>query len=327
MSGVPAHVTRGQRCDQALGRLLAAAHQDLAIAVQDRLSARGGAPELRDPDLTIGRMLATAHRALGASVLQRLAHQSDPEREQSPIEYLGALPPHGHPLADRLAPVRIKYRGDALRAAQSYGLRDLMPALAGARRITETVISLLEFDEAGTKVHSSVRKLAHLLDQARHLTERPPTDTAADPPASDYLRAVEESLQTHAVPLQRAVHGARELLREELVPMLAEFHSDMDSEMVTRDLADDIEQAWSRAHDLSRAVAIVQTVSNDFVGDDLRQAKLEGTLLAGVRWNASTVWPEEWEPLIRRASTPLEEEPGVLVISAEPSNTMVSADP
>ncbi|MEW2069717.1 hypothetical protein [Streptomyces sp. NPDC007346] len=325
MSGDPAHVTRGWRCDRALDELLAASNQALALAVQDRLSAQGGAPELRDPDVTLGRMLATAHRGLGASVFRRLTHLGSPEREQSSTEYLGPFPPHGHPLADRLAPVRIKYRSDALQAAQSYGLEELMPALAGARSITETVISLLEFEEADTQVHASVQQLGHLLEQAGRLTERPPTDTAA-PPSSDYLVAVEESLQTHAAPLQRAVHDARQLLREELVPMFAAFDSNMDAEMVTRDLADDIEQAWSKAHDLSRAVAMVQKVSNDFVGEDLRQARLEGTFLTGVRWNASTTWPEEWEPLIRRASTPLEAEPGVLVIAAEPSNTMVSAD-
>jgi hypothetical protein len=70
----------------------------------------------------------------------------------------------------------------------------------------------------------------------------------------------------------------------------------------------------------------VQAVSNDFVGENLRQANLEGTPLAGVRWNASTNWPEEWEPLIRRASMPAEEEPGVLIIAAEPCATRVSAE-
>ncbi|MFB7359449.1 hypothetical protein [Streptomyces gardneri] len=133
-------------------------------------------------------------------------------------------------------------------------------------------------------------------------------------------------MEIHAQPLLRALHTAHQHLREELVPMLFETHSAIDSEMVTRDLADDLEQAWAKANDLSRAIAILQTVSSDFVGEDLRQAKLEGTLLAGVRWNATTTWPEEWEPLIRRASMPAEKEPGVLVIAAEPSNTKVPAD-
>lgn len=73
-------------------------------------------------------------------------------------------------------------------------------------------------------------------------------------------------------------------------------------------------------------MSIVQTASNDFTGDDLRQARLEGALLTGVRWNASTTWPEEWEPRIRRASTPAGEEPGVLAIAAEPCNATVSVE-
>ncbi|MFE5793702.1 hypothetical protein ACFQ8C_14165 [Streptomyces sp. NPDC056503] len=172
-------------------------------------------------------------------------------------------------------------------------------------------------------MHASVHRLESLLEQAGHLTgNTPPAGT----PASDYLRAVRESLEIHAAPLLRAVHNARRLLREELAPMLADPSGATDPEMVTRDLADDLDQAWVKAQDLSRAVSIVRTVSNDFTGDDLRQARLEGAVLAGVRWNASTAWPEAWEPRIRRASTPTDEEPGVLVIAAEPCNAAVSAE-
>ncbi|MDQ0798080.1 hypothetical protein [Streptomyces sp. B1I3] len=324
MSSDPARTAHGQCSDETLDALLKTAHKRLVIAVHDRLSAQGGVPDLHDPDLALSRTLSAVHRALGTCVSQRLAHQAAPDGEEVFTEHLeGSLQP-GHPLADRLAPVRIKYRGHALQTAQSYGLKDLMPALAGARRIAENVISLLEFEDALTQVCVSVQQLERLLEQAGHLTERRPASTA--PPTPDYLRAVEESLQVHAQPLLRAVHNAQHLLQEELVPMLADPDSVMNSEMVTQDLADDLEQAWVKAHDLSRAVAVVHAVSNDFVGEDLRQAKLEGTLLAGVRWNASTVWPEEWEPLIRRASMPAEKEPGILVIAAEPCDTMVSAE-
>ncbi|MEV8626495.1 hypothetical protein [Streptomyces sp. NPDC051079] len=220
--------------------------------------------------------------------------------------------------------MRMKYRSRALQTAQSYSPKDLLSTLAGARRITENVISHLESDSAqGAGVQASVHHLETLLEKAGHLTESSPP---AATPASDYLRAVRESLEIHAAPLLRAVHNALQLLKEELEPLLADPSGAMDSEMVTRDLADDLDQAWVKAQDLSRAVSVVQAVSNDFTGDDLRQARLEGALLAGVRWNASTTWPEEWEPRIRRASTPTDEEPGVLIITGEPSNMAVTAD-
>nr|WSW65168.1 hypothetical protein OG461_02590 [Streptomyces sp. NBC_00995] len=325
MTGSLADTTHGQRPAGSLGDLLKAAHRSLGVAVHDRLTAQGGIPELCDPDLALSRTLSAAHRALGTSVLRRLVHEAVPEEEGTSSDHLeGCLPP-GHPLADRLAPVRIKYRGRALQTAQAYGLKDLMPALARARTIAEDVMSLLEVEDTDPHLSMSVQQLEGLLEQAMRLTGRR-LPTTVGSPAPDYLRAVEESLEIHAQPLLYAVHNAQQLLLEELVPMLADPDSAVDPEMVTQDLADDLEKAWVKAHDLSRAVAIVQTVSNDFVGEDLRQAKLEGALLAGVRWNASTIWPEEWEPLIRRASTPAKKEPGVLVVAAEPCDTKVSAD-
>ncbi|MEU9298587.1 hypothetical protein [Streptomyces sp. NPDC048266] len=320
----PARATSRQCSDQGLDELLTAAHSSLRDAVHDRLSAQGGTPELRDPDLALSRTLAAVHRVLGTSVSQRLTQPAGPDREGESTSHLEPRLSPGHPLASRLAPVRIKYRRHALQAAQSYGIKELMPTLAGARRITENVIELLEFEDAGTEVRPLVQHLERLLEQVEHLAEHPPATT--EPTTPEYLCAVRESLEIHAQPLLRAVFNAHQLLREELVPMLVEPDSALDSEMVTRDLADDLDQAWVKANDLSRAVAIVQAVSNDFVGEDLRQAKLEGTLLAGVRWSSSTTWPEEWEPLIWRASAPAEQEPGVLVIAAEPSNTKVPVD-
>ncbi|MFD5753157.1 hypothetical protein [Streptomyces sp. NPDC127033] len=325
MSTNPAPTTPEQCPGETLDALLKAAHKSLGVAVHDRLSAQGGIPELCDPDLALSRTLSAAHRVLGTSVSQRLIHEAGPEDEEAFTEHLEDCLPPDHPLADRLALVRIKYRGRALQTAQAYGLKDLMPALAKARAITEDVISSLEIEDTDTQIHISVQQLERLLEQAGRLTERRPPTTIRSP-APDYLRAVEESLEIHAEPLLRAVRNAQQLLQEDLVPMLADPDSAVDSEMVTQDLADDLEKAWVKAHDLSRAVAIVQAVSNDFVGEDLGQAKLQGTLLAGVRWNASTTWPEEWEPLIRRASTPAKKEPGVLVVAAEPCDTRVSAD-
>lgn len=320
-----ARTTPGQHPDEALKSFLNAAHTGIGIAVCDRLAAQGGVPELCDPDVALSRALSAAHRALGSSVSRRLVQEAGPEDEEALTEQVeGCLPPD-HPLAGRLAPVRIKYRGRALQTAQSYGLKDLMSALAKARTIAEDVISLLEAEGTDTQVLVSVQQLERLFEQAMRLAGRRPPTTIR-PPASDYLRAVEESLEVHARPLLYAVHGAQQLLQEELLPMIADPDSTVDSAMVTQDLADDLEKAWVKAHDLSRAVAIVQVVSNDFVGEDLRQAKLEGTLLAGVRWNAATSWPDEWEPLIRRASTPEKKEPGVLVVAAEPCDTKVSAD-
>ncbi|MBD0710910.1 MULTISPECIES: hypothetical protein [unclassified Streptomyces] len=321
----PAPASNGQCSERTLEDVLALAHGALRVAVRDRLSAQGGLPELRDPDLALSRTLARMHRALGTSVSPRLTRPPGPDREGAPAGHLeSGLLSLSHPLADRLAPVRIKYRHHALQTALSYGITDLMPTLAGARRITENVIGLLEFEDNDLQVRASVQRLEKLLEQVENLVEEPPATTKPTPP--DYLSAVRQSLEVHARPLLRAVHDAHRLLREELVPMLAEPDSAMDSEMLTRDLSDDLDQAWAKAHDLSGAVKAVQKASNDFVGQDLRQANLEGARLAGVRWDASTTWPEEWEPLIRRASAPVDEEPGVLVIAAEPSTTRVPAD-
>ncbi|MFJ9432634.1 hypothetical protein ACIRQY_23675 [Streptomyces sp. NPDC101490] len=323
MNTDPAREAHGRHPDEALGLLLTTAHDRLVTAVRDRLSAGGGVPELRDPDLTLGRALAAVHRALGTSVSLRLTGEADRDADDASAEHPGSLRAHGHPLADRVASVRIRYRGRALRTARSYDPGELMPALAGARRITGDVIELIGSDAADTRIPSSIRELERLLEEAEGLTEH---DSAPADSTPEYLRAVERSLAVHAQLLQRAVRDAHQLLKEELVPVFAEPVGHLGSEMVTRDLADDLEQAWVKAHDLSRAVAVVEAVSNDFTGEDLRQVDLSGVSLAGVLWNASTVWPEAWESFVIRASAPEGTEPGVLVVTADPCDTAASAD-
>lgn len=318
--------TNNARCaDQALDALLTATLHRLDTTVQDRLSARGGVPELRDPDLALGRTLAAVHRGLGAVVAERLTDPAGPSLDEA-TEPLHTRFPFNLSFADRLAPVRIKYRSHALQTAQSYCLSDLLPALADARQTAEKVIKHLEIDATGTfgfQVDVSVDRLESLLEQVGHLAESRPSVSIS---VSGYLRAVHKSLEIHAVPLVRALHNAQQLVKEELAPMLADPSGAMDPEIITRDIADDLDQAWAKAKDLSRAVSVVQTASNDFTGDDLRQAKLEGALLTGVRWDAATAWPEDWEPRIRRASKPEGEKPGVLVIAAEPCSAGVSVD-
>ncbi|MET9378868.1 hypothetical protein ABZX98_32835 [Streptomyces sp. NPDC002992] len=312
----------GACSEDALDTLLESARAKLSIAVHDRLAGQGGIPELRDPDLALDRTLAAVHRDIGSAVFRRLTPQTGPEEGRARSKRT-TLPP-GHPLANRLAPVRIKYRGQALEVARSYWSNDLIPALAVARKITEALSRPMEAEQNGAQVHDSVGHLAWLLEQVDLLLGR--QRKTPEPAEIDYLVAVEASLEAHAQPLLREVHNAQQLLDDELAPLLAEASSIMGSEMVAQDLADDLAQAWAKARDLSRAVAIVRRVSNDFVGEDLRQANLDGALLAGIRWDASTTWPAGWEPLIRRASMPASEEQGVLIIAAEPRDSVVPAD-
>ncbi|MDT9698318.1 hypothetical protein [Streptomyces sp. P17] len=62
------------------------------------------------------------------------------------------------------------------------------------------------------------------------------------------------------------------------------------------------------------------------MGADLSGAKLEGALLEGILWDDTTVWPGNWETLVRRASLPSGAEQGVFIVAAEPSDTAVHAE-
>ncbi|MFE5626785.1 hypothetical protein ACFQ8S_32555 [Streptomyces virginiae] len=96
--------------------------------------------------------------------------------------------------------------------------------------------------------------------------------------------------------------------------------------MISQDLTEDLEQAHDKAQALHRVVIAVERVSSDFVGEDLSQANLNDVPLKGIRWDACTLWPVEWEALIRQASMPASGEQGVLIVATEPHDTVVSAD-
>ena len=52
-AGDPRHIV--------LDHLLAVVHDQLGVAVNDRINAQGGPPELRNPDLALDRLLAATH--------------------------------------------------------------------------------------------------------------------------------------------------------------------------------------------------------------------------------------------------------------------------
>ncbi|MFD3353430.1 hypothetical protein [Streptomyces fradiae] len=98
------------------------------------------------------------------------------------------------------------------------------------------------------------------------------------------------------------------------------------ADMVVQDLAEDLEQAQGKAQTLRLVVAAVERASSDFVGEDLSRANLDDIPLKGVRWDAGTIWPDEWETWIRQASRPAGGEEGVLIVASEPHSSVVSAD-
>ncbi|MEI5101095.1 hypothetical protein RB200_24260 [Streptomyces sp. PmtG] len=310
-----------------LHALLAAAHRRIGVAVHDRLAAQGGPPELRDPDLALDRMLALAYRRTGIAVGERLTREARaPEGSRVALES-GA--PAGNTLMRRPASVRLKYRLEALEIARAVGSADLVESLRTAVREVQRVADLLDADVPPVGAAQAVRRLDVRLAQVR----LPPTPRRRPSPVigRDYLAAVEEFLAPGAEQLLSAVREVRLLLGEELVPLLADDDACLPgrllgADIVAQDLVDDLADAHGQALALGRAVADVERACTDFVGADLRDARLDGVRLQGIRWDAATAWPQEWEPLIRRASLPVGGEGGVLVVAAEPYGSVVSAD-
>ncbi|MFB7722314.1 hypothetical protein [Nocardia sp. NPDC056100] len=72
------------------------------------------------------------------------------------------------------------------------------------------------------------------------------------------------------------------------------------------------------ANDLATARANLTRIANDFQDADVRDIELGEVFLAGVRWNAATLWPSEWLARIRNASVEEEAFSGVFVIQAQP---------
>ncbi|QCX81635.1 hypothetical protein C9F11_40265 [Streptomyces sp. YIM 121038] len=340
-----------READRALDALLAAAHLRVGIAVHDRIMGQGGPPELRDPDLALDRMLATTYRQTELAVTTRLDRESAAAGE--PRAAQGPEAPADNALLRRPAAVRLKYRLEALRIAHSFGPVDLLDSLRAALREARCLAQLLEADTAPAGAHESVRRLAARLAQVR----LPPAPRRRASPVigRSYLAAVEDFLAPGAEQLVRAVRDVRLLLDEELTPCLTDepdgpeerdWPEERDgpdehdrtgehaavpgyplgADVVAQDLVDDLADAHDQAVTLCRAISDVERASTDFVGADLRDARLDGVQLEGIKWDAATAWPSEWEPLIRRASLPVGGERGVLVVAAEPHDSVVSAD-
>ncbi|AXE27878.1 hypothetical protein C0216_30635 (plasmid) [Streptomyces globosus] len=330
MSADPIHDHDG-RAD-FLAALLASAHRQVGTAVIDRIAAQGGVPELRDPDLALARMLWSAHRATGAEVAERLNRDKavvDGRRSRRSSQRMT----DPGPLAGRLAWVRLKHRREALRLAHTYWPTDFTALIRDALTTLGELAELVEADElyAEDPWEEIIRITLLLERQLSGITLPTPRELArSDQLGTDYLTEVEQFLDSHVGPLQQDLDNAQRFLEGELVSRLDISEPDAESllgaDMVVQDLAEDLEQAQGKAQTLRLVVAAVERASSDFVGEDLSRANLDDIPLKGVRWDAGTTWPDEWEAWIRQASRPAGGEEGVLIVASEPHSSVVSAD-
>ncbi len=316
--------TTGRDPDTTLDALLAAVHGQVGIAVHDRLMAQGGLPELRDPDLALDRYLAAAHRETGTAVTERLARHERITADPQDTDGMDADP--ATPLAARPAVIRLKYRQEALRIVDVYWPRDLAAVL---RTVLDEVQQLGRGVRDG-RGPTAVRLLALRLHRCiadirvpRELRPRPAALTG-----TDYLAAVEATLGVHAGQLVADVREVCVMLAEELASLLGSEDEDLSdaADVMIQDVVDDLTRTHGQALTLSRAVGAVVEASSDFTGVDLRHARLDGVPLAGIRWDAATIWPDAWAELIRRASLPEDEDGEVLIVAAEPNDSAVPAD-
>jgi hypothetical protein len=306
--------------------LLARAHEKLGTAITDRITAQGGPPELRSPDLALDRLLAATHRSIGNAVTRRRSHEARAALTQRDLALEARLAARG-PLANRPSPVRLKYRQGTLRLARRYWPIDLAEGMRAAVRAVQNLSDLLEDTcRPVTDADRLVRQLSEHLQEMTRLPkpQRPPVTLTG----LDYLVAVESVLAEPAERLLHDLHRIRQLLDEELAPAITALTTSprvyvFGVDAIAQDLIDDLTQGCDHADVLAKAVDEVERASSDFVGADLRSAKLDGVLLKGILWDETTVWPGEWETLIRRASLPSGDEQGVLIVAAEPSDTVI----
>ncbi|MEU0109478.1 hypothetical protein ABZ313_29550 [Streptomyces sp. NPDC006251] len=315
--------------EDVLDTLLARVHDRLGTAVTDRVTAQGGPPELRPPDLALDRLLAAAHRSIGHAVTRRRSREARAALAQRNPELEARLAERG-PLFNRPSPVRVKYRQEALRLARRYWPADLAAGMRAAVRMVQNLTDLLE--GTARTVADAELVVEQLRESLRAMSRLPKPQR---PPVTltglDYLVAVESVLAEPAERLLHDLHRIQQLLDEELEPAILTLESSSPGyvfgvDAVAQDLIDDLTQGCDQADALAKAVAEVERASSDFVGADLSSAKLDGVLLEGILWDATTVWPGEWESLVRRASLPSGEEQGVLIVAAEPSETVIHAE-
>ncbi|WP_326800577.1 hypothetical protein OIE49_00745 [Streptomyces sp. NBC_01788] len=312
-----------------LDALLTTIHDQLGIAVVDRLNAHGGPPELRTPELALDRLLAATHRSTGSAVSRRLSGDACAalaERNPALQAWLAAR----GPLARRPAAIRVKHREEALRLVHNYWPFDLAQAMRTAVRIIQDLCDLLgDSTQPLGYADTAMEQLREHLEGMSQLSE--PHRPHATLTGLDYLDAVESVLADPAERLANELHSIRELLDEELAPAITALETTgraylFGVDAVAQDLIDDLAHGCEDADALARAVAEVERASNDFVGADLTNAKLEGVLLEGILWDHTTLWPTQWETRVRRASLPSDEEEGVLVVAAEESDSVIHAE-
>ncbi|MFF7843962.1 hypothetical protein ACFZC6_35025 [Streptomyces ossamyceticus] len=326
MGSDPRAAERNDRPDN-LDTLLSTVHHRLGIAVVDRLNAHGGPPELRTPDLALDRLLAATHRATGTAVSRRMSRDASAAQRDSALQArLGAR----GPLARRPATIRVKYREETLRLVRNYWPVDLAEAVRTAVRIVQDLCELaVDSAQPLSRADTAVEQLRQHLEG---MSLRPaPHRSQAAVTGLDYLDAVESALADPAERLADELHSIRELVDEELAPSVAALVTTgraypFGVEVVAQDLIDDLAQSCEYADALVKAVAEVERASNDFVGADLTNAKLDDVPLEGILWDATTLWPARWETRVRRASLPSGEEHGVLVVAAEGCDFVIHAD-
>ncbi|MFF2363805.1 hypothetical protein ACFVU0_13955 [Streptomyces sp. NPDC058122] len=322
-------VGAGRRHTDDLDALLAAVHDQLGIAVNDRLNALGGPPELRSSDLALDRLLAATHRTLGNSVNRRLSRDVCDALARHNTTVQAHLSERGA-LSHRPAAIRVKHREEALRLVRLYWPRDLAEAMRAAVRIVQDLCDLLsEAAQPMSRVQSVLDDLrCHLVG----MSQLPESNRCLQAPVRpDYLGAVEETLAHPAERLVGELHSIRELLDEELAPTIEALETAGRSYLfgvnaIAQDLIDDLARGCEEATALAKAVVAVEQASNDFVGADLTNAQLDGLLLDGILWDDTTRWPPEWEMRVRRASLLCDEEEGIRVVAAEGSHTIVHAE-
>ncbi|WP_404199735.1 hypothetical protein [Streptomyces tauricus] len=313
--------------DNALDALLATMHRRLGTAVVDRLNTHGGPPELRTPDLALDRLLAATHRATGHAVSHRLSRNDYANQRDSALQ--ASLGPRGH-LVRRPATIRVKYREGALRLVHNYWPFDLAEAMRTAVRIVQNLCDLL--DDSTQPLSSADTAVEQLREHLESISRRPqPHRSQTAPSDLDYLNTVESILADPAERLADELHSIRELLDEELASSVTALQATGRSYLfgvgaVAQDLIDDLIHGCKHADALAKVVAEVERASNNFIGADLTNAKLDDVPLEGILWDATTLWPAHWETRVRRASLPSDEEQGVLVIAAKGCDSVVHAD-
>ncbi|WP_428949800.1 hypothetical protein [Streptomyces sp. cg35] len=195
--------------------------------------------------------------------------------------------------------------------------RDVVGALRAQRRAVHELGQIFVEGVLAGHAYGAVRQLGDCFAEIRRLPG--PRRCSASCAEPGCLTVAEAFLAAAAERLLHEVHAAQQLLDD-----APEHFLGVDE--VVRDFADDLEQACGRAMTLLWATAEVEWAGHGLVGVDLREGDLQGVRFEGIRWDAATSWPQLWETLIRRASRPATDEGGVLIVSAEPHDSVVAAD-